>query len=101
MELLFPGKYEVPAWLLATLTFDAALMAVLTLTGTAALAVGIHRAYSIGWVSGTIVSVLCLLLPLPLSVRTAVALAAGPAIGAAIHVASIVRRGSTAPAIPA
>jgi O-antigen/teichoic acid export membrane protein len=101
MELLFPGKYEVPAWLLATLTFDAALMAVLTLTGTAALAVGIHRAYSVGWVSGTVVSVLCLLLPLPLPVRTAVALAAGPAIGAAIHVASIVRRGNATAAISA
>ncbi|MDQ0117597.1 O-antigen/teichoic acid export membrane protein [Pseudarthrobacter defluvii] len=96
MELLFPGKYEVPAWLLAALTFDAALMAILTLTGTATLAVGIHRAYSMGWVTGTGVSVLCLLLPLPLPVRTALALAAGPAVGAAIHVASIVRRGNTA-----
>ncbi|WP_285313373.1 hypothetical protein [Pseudarthrobacter sp. fls2-241-R2A-168] len=101
MELLFPGKYEVPAWLLATLTFDAALMAVLTLTGTAALAVGIHRAYSIGWVSGTAVSILCLLLPLPLSVRTALALAAGPALGSAIHVASIVRRSNAPPAVSA
>ncbi|MHC6592467.1 polysaccharide biosynthesis protein [Arthrobacter sp. C152] len=96
MDLLFPGKYDVPAWLLAALTFDAALMAILTLTGTAALAVGIHRAYSIGWVSGTAVSVLCLLLPLPLSARTALALAAGPAFGAAIHIASIVRRGKSA-----
>ena len=96
MELLFPGKYEVPAWLLATLTFDAALMAILTLTGTATLAVGLHRAYSLGWVTGTGVSVICLLLPLPLPVRTALALAAGPALGAAIHVASILRRGNAA-----
>lgn len=96
MELLFPGKYEVPAWLLAALTFDAALMAILTLTGTAALAVGIHRAYSVGWVSGTALSVLCLMIPSPLSVRTALALAAGPALGAAIHVTSIVRRGKAA-----
>lgn len=95
MELLFPGKYDVPAWLLSTLTFDAALMAILTLTGTAALAVGMHRGYSAGWVSGTVVSILCLLLPLPLSVRTAVALAAGPAVGAAIHVAAIFRGGRT------
>ncbi|KRE74043.1 hypothetical protein ASG77_04620 [Arthrobacter sp. Soil762] len=95
MELLFPGKYDVPAWLLSTLTFDAALMAILTLTGTAALAVGMHRGYSAGWVSGTVVSLLCLLLPLPLSVRTAVALAAGPAVGAAIHVAAIFRGGRT------
>lgn len=101
MELLFPGKYDVPAWLLAALTFDAALMAVLTLTGTAALAVGMHRGYSAGWVSGTVVSVLCLLLPLPLSVRTTVALAAGPVVGAAIHVASIVRTGNPAAASPA
>jgi O-antigen/teichoic acid export membrane protein len=99
MDLLFPGKYDVPAWLLATLTFDAALMAILTLTGTAALAVGMHRGYSAGWVSGTVVSVLCLLLPLPLSVRTAVALAAGPVVGAAIHVASILRRGSATAAV--
>jgi hypothetical protein len=98
MELLFPGKYDVPAWLLAALTFDAALMAVLTLTGTAALAVGMHRGYSAGWVSGTVVSVLCLLLPLPLPIRTAVALAAGPVVGAAIHVASIVRLGRSAAA---
>jgi O-antigen/teichoic acid export membrane protein len=101
MELLFPGKYDVPAWLLAALTFDAALMAILTLTGTAALAVGKHLGYSTGWVSGTVVSVLCLLLPLPLSLRTAVALAAGPVVGAAIHVASIVRTGNPAAASPA
>ncbi|MFJ6314378.1 polysaccharide biosynthesis protein [Pseudarthrobacter oxydans] len=101
MELLFPGKYEVPAWLLATLTFDAALMAVLTLTGTATLAVGKHGGYSAGWVSGTVVSVLCLLLPLPLSIRAAVALAAGPAVGAVIHVTSIVRLGKSAAASPA
>lgn len=96
MDLLFPGKYEVAAWILGTLTFDAALMAILTLTGTAALAVGAHRAYSMGWVSGTAVSILCLLLPLPLPIRTAMALAAGPAFGAVIHVTSIVRRGKSA-----
>lgn len=96
LEVLFADKYDVPAWLLAVLTFDAALMAILTLTGTAALAVGRHRGYSAGWVIGTAVSVLCLLMPLPLPVRAAVALAAGPAVGTAIHLVSIIRMG-TAP----
>lgn len=102
VDVLFPGKYDVPAWLLAALTFDAALMAVLTLTGTAALAVGMHRGYSAGWVTGTVVSILCLLLPLDLDIRTALALAVGPLLGATIHVLSILRRGrTTAPILTA
>ncbi|MCU1515417.1 MAG: hypothetical protein JWQ75_138 [Pseudarthrobacter sp.] len=92
LSILFPGKYDVPAWLLATLTFDAALMAILTLTGTAALAVGMHRGYSLGWVAGTLASIACLLLPLPLPARAAIALGAGPILGACIHLGSIVRR---------
>ncbi|MEE2568323.1 hypothetical protein V1638_02775 [Pseudarthrobacter sp. J64] len=92
LQLLFPGKYEVPSWLLAVLTFDAALMAILTLTGTAALAIDAHRGYSLGWLAGTLGSIACLLLPLPLSVRVAVALAVGPVLGILIHIVAIVRK---------
>ncbi|MGH1978193.1 hypothetical protein [Rothia sp. L_38] len=74
---------------LAALTFAAALLAVTTLSGTAALAMGAHRIYLAGWVVTVVVAFGCLLLPLDLETKTIVALMASPVIGAAAHLAGM------------
>ncbi|MFC6353090.1 hypothetical protein ACFP6B_04170 [Rothia nasimurium] len=87
---------------LAALTFAAALLAVTTLSGTAALAMGAHRIYLAGWVVTVVVAFGCLLLPLDLETKTIVALMASPVIGAAAHLAGmevLSRTQTSAPAI--
>lgn len=87
---------------LAALTFAAALLAVTTLSGTAALAMGAHRIYLAGWVVTVVVAFGCLLLPLDLETKTIVALMASPVIGAAAHLAGmevLSRTQASAPAI--
>src|ERR1700730_12965826 len=48
------GAYQAEGALLAWLTGAAVAIALLTLTGAAAVAPALHRAYSIGWVSATL-----------------------------------------------
>ncbi|HEY6647113.1 MAG TPA: hypothetical protein VI217_08495, partial [Mycobacterium sp.] len=59
----FGAQYRADGKLLAWLTAAAIAIALLTLTGAAAVAAALHRAYSAGWVSATVASALLLLLP--------------------------------------
>lgn len=95
---IFGPDYRISGWILAGLTFAASLIALITLTGTAAIALGHHRVYSIGWILGTVVSVLLLLLPVPLDLRCVLSLTVGPLAGIAVHVIALLRlpSGSTA-----
>jgi hypothetical protein len=68
----------------------------LTLTGAAAVAAALHRAYSLGWVVATVASGLLLLVPLPLQTRTVVALLCGPMVGIAVHLVALARAGRLA-----
>ncbi|CAN5363727.1 integral membrane protein [soil metagenome] len=85
-----PG-YDAAPLTLATLTFAASLLALLTLTGIAVLSVGSHRAYALGWLAATTVGIGILLLPATIDVRAAASLMIGPVVGVAIHVAAISR----------
>lgn len=91
LMLLFGSGYEVSGLTLALLTLAAVIMAMLTLTGTAALATGRHRAFSSGWASAAIVAFAALLLPLPLDIRCIVSLTVGPLMGISVHAASLWR----------
>ena len=88
---IFGPDYRLSGWTLAGLTFAASLIALITLTGTAAIALGHHRIYSVGWLLGTAVSILLLLLPVPLDLRCVLSLTLGPLAGIVVHVASLVR----------
>ncbi|AUQ16246.1 hypothetical protein C0090_08305 [Mycobacterium tuberculosis] len=88
----FGPDYQTGGALLAWLTAAAVAIAMLTLTGAAAVAAALHRAYLLGWVSATVASTLLLLLPMPLETRTVIALLFGPTVGIAIHVAALARR---------
>ena len=73
LRVAFGPQYHAGSALLAWLTAAAVAIAMLTLTGAAAVAAALHRAYSLGWVGATVASGLLLLLPLPLQTRTVVA----------------------------
>ncbi|MDC8982104.1 hypothetical protein [Mycobacterium marinum] len=89
----FGQQYQASGALLAWLTAAAVAIAMLTLTGAAAVAAALHRAYSLGWVSATAASGLLLLLPLPLEARTVVALLCGPLVGIGVHLLALARAG--------
>jgi hypothetical protein len=82
---LFGTSYHIEPAALAALTLDAALLAVLTLSGTALLASGRHRWYSAGWVTATCVSVALLFVHMPIGHRAIISLAVGPLCGVAVH----------------
>ncbi|MGK2879313.1 MAG: hypothetical protein ACSLE6_00480 [Mycobacterium sp.] len=85
----FGPDYIADGALLAWLTTAAVAIAMLTLTGAAAVAAALHRAYSVGWVGATVASTLLLLLPLDLETRTVVALLCGPLVGIAVHLVAL------------
>lgn len=86
-DLLY-SKYagSLSGIVLGLLTFASAFMALVVLSGTASLALGMHRLYLGGWIVTVAVSLaLLFLLPLPVDVRAIVALFAGPAAGFVTH----------------
>ncbi|MGE2720241.1 hypothetical protein [Mycolicibacterium celeriflavum] len=87
----FGADYRADGALLAWLTGGAIAVSLLTLTGAAAVAAALHRAYSVGWVSATVASTLLLLLPLDLGTRTVIALLCGPVVGIAVHLFALSR----------
>ena len=93
LRVAFGSQYVASGALLAWLTGAAVAIAVLTLTGAAAVAAALHRAYSLGWVGATVASGLLLLLPLPLQTRTVVALLCGPLVGIGVHLLALARAG--------
>jgi O-antigen/teichoic acid export membrane protein len=93
LRVVFGPQYHASSALLAWLTAAAVAIAMLTLTGAAAVAAALHRAYSLGWVGATVASGLLLLLPLPLETRTVVGLLCGPLVGIGVHLAALARGG--------
>jgi len=99
----FGADYDADGALLAWLTAAAVSIALLTLTGAAAVAAALHRAYALGWIGATAASTLLLLLPLELQTRTVVALLCGPLVGIVVHLAvlRLVRQTGPVPLPPA
>jgi O-antigen/teichoic acid export membrane protein len=91
LRVAFGPEYDPGSALLAWLTTAAMAIAMLTLTGAAAVAAALHRVYALGWVAATVASTLLLLLPLALETRTVVALLCGPLVGIGVHLAALAR----------
>ncbi|QIV82592.1 lipopolysaccharide biosynthesis protein [Mycolicibacterium frederiksbergense] len=87
----FGPDYQIAGGLLAWFTAGAVAIALLTLTGAAAVAAALHRAYAAGWVGATLAAVALLLLPLDLETRTVIALLCGPIVGIAVHLYALAR----------
>lgn len=96
LMLFFGSDYRIDGWVLAALTVATAGVAVLTLTGTALLATGRHRAYTVGWVTASVLAFLILLLPYSTEARCVLSLLTGPIAGIAIHFRALTdgRRGA-------
>jgi O-antigen/teichoic acid export membrane protein len=91
MRVVVGPQYQASGALLAWLTAAAVSIAMLTLTGAAAVAAALHRAYALGWVGATVASGLLLLLPLPLPTRTVIGLLCGPLVGIVVHLLALAR----------
>ncbi len=84
---LFKPEYDLPGWYFAALTASSVLMAWLTILGALALATSRHLLYVLGWGVASLVAIMCLLLPVPLTMATALSVSVGPAIGCALLLA--------------
>lgn len=93
LRAAFGAQYQTGGVLLAWLTAGAVCIALLTLTGFAAVAAAAHRAYALGWVGATVAAALLLSLPLELENRTVLALLCGPLVGIAVHLGALSRTG--------
>lgn len=93
LRVAFGPQYHAGGALLAWLTGAAVAIAMLTLTGAAAVAAALHRAYALGWVGATVAAGLLLLLPLSLQTRTVVGLLCGPVVGIGVHLVALSRAG--------
>ncbi|MFW0786614.1 polysaccharide biosynthesis protein [Gordonia sp. CPCC 206044] len=99
LTTVFGADYRLSGSALAGLTLGATAVALLTITGAAAVATAAHRWYAAGWWVATIASILLLLLPLDVQTRVVVALIGGPVVGMVVHLAGLAAR--SRPAAPA
>ncbi len=93
LRTVFGADFDLDGLVVALLTGGATGLALLTVTGAAAIAAGAHRWYAAGWWVATIVAVAMLLLPAGVEVRTCVALILGPVAGLGVHLLGVLRRG--------
>lgn len=77
--------YHVDGPVFAALVLAAGLVALLTVTGAAAVALDHHAAYLTGWLVATGVAVAVLLTPWSLETRVVVSLLLGPIAGVVVH----------------
>jgi len=92
MRILYGAQYVVARPVLGGLTLAAVSIALLTLSGTAAIAISAHRGYLAGWWVGALATAAGLFwLPLPPEWRVVVAVLCGPLLGVAVHAVAIHR----------
>jgi hypothetical protein len=90
----FGEDYVLASSTLFWIVASAAPLAIMCVTGPLALALNRHGAFMAGWVVASAASLSLLALPLSLEAASIVAIAVGPAVGAAVHVVGIARRRS-------
>lgn len=91
LDVFVGSDFALPATLLAALVLAAGCIGALCVSGPALLARGVHTGYAVGWVAASVVTVVVLFLPGPVTVLIPVALAAGPLVGVAIHLVLLAR----------
>ncbi|WP_431220460.1 hypothetical protein [Leifsonia xyli] len=85
MHVVFGEQFDLSAGVLVALIASSGLIGALFVSGSAVLARNLHGLYAVGWVAASVVTLALLFVPLPLAGRAALALAAGPAVGLAVH----------------
>lgn len=89
--LISGGRSVVGPAMMAAITLGAALVAMMCMTGPALIAEKMHVPYVAGWLVAALSTVGCLLLPLSLELRVAVAMTAPPLAGLLVHVVAVWR----------
>lgn len=90
LETFFKDGLQVPGLILAVLTFASACTGSLMVTGAAALASELHRAYVAGWMVSSVVAFGILwLAPLSLEAGVCTALVVGPVAGGLVHAVAL------------
>lgn len=84
--------YHVDGSVFAGLVLGAGLVAVLTMTGAAAVGLDHHRVYLAGWIAATVTTLGVLLVPGTLEARVVTSLVVGPAVGVVVHLVGGRRR---------
>ena len=84
--------FHVDGPVFAGLVLGAGLVAVLTVTGAAAVALDHHTVYLAGWIAATVATIATLLLPGGLEQRVVTSLLVGPAVGVVVHLVGGHRR---------
>ncbi|QMU22280.1 polysaccharide biosynthesis protein [Gordonia rubripertincta] len=95
LRSIFGADFDLDGYVVALLTAGATCLALLTVTGAAAVAAGAHRWYAAGWWVATVVAVGMLLVPADVEIRTCVALVVGPLVGLCVHLVGVLRRPAT------
>lgn len=90
---LFPGQLGPDGWLIAVLVLSSALVGSLCVSAPAVLARSQHRVYTSGWVVGALVTIAMLLVPLPFTTRTVLALVLAPIAALVVHGSYLVSTG--------
>lgn len=85
MVMILGPHYAIGGAVLAGLTFDAGLLALLTVSGALCISFHRHRAFSLGWISATGVAIGILFLPLGIEAKSVLALLVGPIAGIVVH----------------
>ena len=90
---IFYSKYAglAPGMMLAILTLESAIIALLVLAGNLAIALNMHRLYVSGWVCAATLALLLLHMPLDVVSRTELALGAAPLCGFTVILVGILR----------
>jgi O-antigen/teichoic acid export membrane protein len=99
LRLVNPA-YHVSGPVFAALVLGAGLLALLTVTGAATVALDHHDVYLVGWITATAVSVGALLVPWSLEARVVSSLVVGPLAGVAVHLQWGMRRRRAASRLP-
>ena len=95
---LFPGEPVPGEWFIAALVLSSALVAGMCVTAAAVLARSRHHLYTAGWVTGAVVTIAALFLPLDLEALAIAALLAGPVAGLGVQLVGLAARRGQAPA---
>ncbi|WP_156149110.1 hypothetical protein [Microbacterium oxydans] len=91
ISFLSAGKYEIAGLTMFLIVLSAGLVGLLGVTGSALVAERLHSWNFTGWAVAAVLTVGCLLAPLPLIVRIDVALILPPVVGLIVHITGMMR----------
>jgi hypothetical protein len=93
LDWISGGSTAIDNAFMGILVISSAIVAALTVTGSAVLARSQHFGYSFGWVLAAATTIVVLSLPITLVGRIEAALIAGPLVGLIVHLAWLASRG--------